>query len=1070
MKGSSNVKRRFGRVRLTLALAAIAVGSTVGVLPGVVASDSGSPPAFLQQLGGPNHALIYPSGLDIAPDGTIVVADTGNDLIHKFAPDGTQLWVVGDDGSGIGQFDDPRDIAIDSSGNIFVADTHNSRVVELDPNGNWITSWTGPTGSLINFELGVSYKNGKIYVADTGHQAAKVFDTSGNLLLNFSGSGACAFTHPRDAQADSAGNIYVVAYDQNKIAKFDSAGNCIGSFGATGTGPGQLRAPYGVEVAVDPVVGTEMVYVADANNNRVEEFSTDGTYYATIGGQGSATTPGTFSFMRRVAVAKDGSGDVWGADLWGWRIERFARTTSGYTYSQTVGVPLAADTSTNVFEQPRGIAFEAGGTIDVADTVHHRIVRMSPSGAIVSTCGVRGPNLDQYNWPRGVAIDPTTGHLWVADTKQYRIQVIDPTTCHGITKFGTSGKGPTNFDWPYSLAIRNSDRTVWIADTYNSRIKVYNADTYALISTWGYPGSTTNALQHPSGIAISPVNGHVFIADSLNNRIMELTDAGGGVSPSFVKAYTGLHGPQGVAVDPTGKIVVADTDANQVVILNSDGTTSSSFTASDGMDEPDNVAVDATGNIYVADTYDDRILEYGTGQTVPDTTPPSVSLLNPTSNQLIYSSGPVSLNGMAADNVGVKSVTYAVEDSDNPARCNSNTTVLLNVSYLQGNGTWTCQQHFFGTTLSSPGAPSTSWSATLPFSNISTPPLPSGDYQLLLKASDTSGNTAGLGGTVSFGYGPQATASNPGYLTILFGRSQLEANNKNCVAVPAANTSTLVQTAADLAALSPARVATTAVIDTYATHAEGNPTNPCTGGDLYASWTQLQSLKSDYGWSADSASLSYPIPFASAAAGKVNYQDQICGSLTDANALYAHGFSEAWGLFAYPNNDYGTKDWSATIQKTYTDQCFAFGRVYQGNRNIQSRMAAPWYQKSNSILGGTCNSPTDPCAAHQVLNKQGKVQLYRSPQAIANLMNVAGDEWVVVQFYKFVIGSGSVLDKNGNPMYWDCTSSDWTKHYTYEPETYCYNDFLSAVTSIPANVVTTDPATVAAAWGISPPH
>src|SRR5581483_5397234 len=113
------------------------------------------------------------------------------------------------------------------------------------------------------------------------------------------------------------------------------------------------------------------------------------------------------------------------------------------------------------------------------------------------------------------------------------------------------------------------------------------------------------------------------------------------------------------------------------------------LTAADGMDDPQNVAVDSNGNILVADTYNDRILKYAT-LIPPDTTPPTVTLTTPQVDQLVSNSGPVTLSGTATDNVGVTSVTYEIQDSDNPAHCTSQTSILLNVSYLQPNGTWAC--------------------------------------------------------------------------------------------------------------------------------------------------------------------------------------------------------------------------------------------------------------------------------------------------------------------------------------------------------------------------------------------
>jgi DNA-binding beta-propeller fold protein YncE len=321
----------------------------------------------------------------------------------------------------------------------------------------------------------------RVYVADSGKNKVRVFDLAGNQLNEFKiTSGACTFQDVRDADADAAGNIYVANYKGHNVVKLSSTGTCLTSW-ATGTQSN--NTPYGVRVATDPFLG-ELVYVALGNENRVEIWTKSGTLVTRFGGKGTATQPGTFYELRRVAVAADG--DVWAADLWGWRIERWDRTSGAWTYAQTIGTPLPADTDARVFHETRGIAFEADGTVNVMDTNHHRFVRMTPAGHIINICGSRGSNVGQYNWPRGQAVDLATGNVWVANTKQYNIQVINPTTCGGAgpnSKFGTFGTGAGQFNWPYDIAIRQSDRIAFIADTNNNRIVASSSSRQRSTST-----------------------------------------------------------------------------------------------------------------------------------------------------------------------------------------------------------------------------------------------------------------------------------------------------------------------------------------------------------------------------------------------------------------------------------------------------------------------------------------------------------------------------------------------------------------------------------------------------------
>jgi tripartite motif-containing protein 71 len=709
--------RRTAAIPVGLAIALVA---SLAWTPVGGAADSGPPPTFQQTLGGPLHAEMYPSGMEIASDGAVIVADTGNHQIAKYNPNGTQVWRIGSHGTGTGQFDDPRDVGVDAAGNIYVADSRNSRIVKLTSAGAWVTSWKGPTGDLMSFPLGVTVSGGKVYLADTGKNKVRVFDQAGAQLLSFAtATGTCAFSAPRDVDADAAGNIYLANYKVNNVVKFTSAGVCLSAWGTTGTGNGQFRALYGVRLAMDPVLNAQAVYVADANNSRIQEFTTAGVFVAALGAEGPATTPGTFSELRRVAVAPDG--DIWGADLWGWRLERFDRTASGYTYAQTIGAPIPATTNTAVFHEPRGIAFDSDGVITIADTVHHRIVRMNPDGTIINTCGERGSATGQYNWPRGVAVDQATGEIWVANTKQYNLHIIKPD-CTPLLKFGANGAASDQFNWPYSIVIRQSDRTAWVADTMNHRVKVYDVVTRAFIASFGTKGSQSGKFNEPSGIAVDPANGHILVADTKNNRIVELSD-NHGTSIAVVRNITGgFNLPEGVAADNNGHILVADTENNQVaVVARTEGLVTARFSNPTGFGEPSNIAVDSSGRILVADTYRDRIQRFQpyTVVSTPDTTAPDTQVTAPTKAQA-FQNGPIIISGTATDNSSVAAVRVAIK----------NTVTGL---WWRGGNTWGAFL-LNDAVVSSPGTTSTSWSL------LWTTPPGGGSFGVQSEAQDTAGN------------------------------------------------------------------------------------------------------------------------------------------------------------------------------------------------------------------------------------------------------------------------------------------------------------------------------------------
>ena len=170
----------------------------------------------------------------------------------------------GGHGNGKGQFDNPRGIAIDSAGNMFVADTDNGRIEKFSQNGTFVTSigpFEAPSGIAID-------RAGNIYVAEVGskHRIQKL-GPDGTFIAQW----APGLYGPRKITIGPDDSIYVVDSGDNRIVKFSLAGQVLASWGSAGTGDGQFRGVS--SVAVDP---TNKVYVADPMNSRIQVFDSNG--------------------------------------------------------------------------------------------------------------------------------------------------------------------------------------------------------------------------------------------------------------------------------------------------------------------------------------------------------------------------------------------------------------------------------------------------------------------------------------------------------------------------------------------------------------------------------------------------------------------------------------------------------------------------------------------------------------------------------------------------------------------------------------------------------------------------
>jgi hypothetical protein len=294
-----------------------------------------------------------------------------------------------------------------------------------------------------------------------------------------------------------------------------------------------------------------------------------------------------------------------------------------------------------------------------------------------------------------------------------------------------------------------------------------------------------------------------------------------------------------------------------------------------------------------------------------------------------------------------------------------------------------------------------------------------------------------------------AETPGPGYITILFGRTQW-VTGRACIALPRT---------VDLGAMADAMTAR-GLVGTGGVVVDRTPDTGlrCYNHyDLQPGWDWMHRMQHERGWSFISQSQSYlRMPLLS-------YDDQVAQSCGSLPAFRAHHIHHANALFSYPANE-----WTDAIQADPVSGCFSYGRRYLSNApNVRSEMAPPWFAFATSVNGGFCSDARLPC--HTVAGTGPQpLNGYSSPNAIAQALQVGPDEWFVVQFYRFVKGT-----YQNDTFGWDCRSVDWRAHWTSNDELYCWNDvrrILNAAADATAGgAVSAGPHDVALAWGRVPP-
>ncbi len=254
-----------------------------------------------------------------------------------------------------------RSLAVGSKGEIVCVDTR-GRVLVFGDAGTLLREWRMPDTSVGKPEGVAVLKDGRIAVSDTHYHRIVFFDSQGRVvgMLGKEGTGPGEFIYPVGITQDDDGFIYVCEYGSNdRVQKFTADGKFVLSFGSFGTGPGQFQRPSGLAVR------RGKVYVADAINNRILVFGSDGKFYGELRGPGG---PPDLRFPYDLEFGPDGVLYV---------VEyASSRVTALSLDGRVLGRYGAPGDGERQFRTPWGMTIDSKGRIFVADTGNHRIVEL----------------------------------------------------------------------------------------------------------------------------------------------------------------------------------------------------------------------------------------------------------------------------------------------------------------------------------------------------------------------------------------------------------------------------------------------------------------------------------------------------------------------------------------------------------------------------------------------------------------------------------------------------------------------------------------------------------------------
>jgi sugar lactone lactonase YvrE len=557
-----------------------------------------------------------------------------NNLITTVAGNGTSGF-AGDGGiATTGKIYFPYGVAADNAGNIYIADSNNSRVRKVDTNGIITTvagrgtpAFSGDGGTATNALL--AYPNsvvvdasGNLFIADSINNRIRKVDTNGIITTvagksgsGFSGDGGAATNaalyNPSEVTVDNSGNLYITDSGNNRIRKVDFNGIITtvagkSSSGFAGDGGAATNAslynPGGL--AVD---SNGNLFIADVNNKRVRMVDVYGMI-TTIAGNGTAAYSGdnglaTNAGMSPYAVSVDGYGDVLIADRGNNRIRQvdpygIITTVAGTNSHGYAGDGVVA-TSAPLYD-PSGVAMDSYGRVLIADTYNNRIRRFG-----------QGPTL-------------VLDRLTAANAGNYTLVV---NSSYGSV---TSMVATLTVLLPPTILSPPASQTIGLGS--NATFAVTLMGTEPLAYQWRFNGTN---LANQTGQFLNLTN--VQWSDAGNYQVV-ITNNYGSITSAVATMTVGL--PPAIASQPTNQIVLVGSNGQLSVVVTGDGpftyqwrlngtnlppiittvagTNGWGYSGDGGsatnarLNNPYGVAVDGAGNVLIADNANYRVRKVDT--------------------------------------------------------------------------------------------------------------------------------------------------------------------------------------------------------------------------------------------------------------------------------------------------------------------------------------------------------------------------------------------------------------------------------------------------------------------------